>query len=237
MSKEKRDELELQGEPSMAKVMARMAEILAANNTVQRTQLKQTAPKSNTRGPGTSPYNPRGEKDYPMPRLNCLHMMPFEQKPELHGLDREEVELINLLKPGKYTIEMNDGALKTIVLNGKINRITGAVESIRWEGEQDPDSGHPSPLFTGHNKQEFPSLRVIMRQMLGQKSAFRDDDNGETYGLDKSPADDVMPMKIELRRVQEWLSLKPEERDLLENATVAHPNAKHRGPLAVSVGE
>lgn len=233
----KREDLELPNEPTMAQVMARLADIAAANNRVQSQQLKQTAPKSNTRGPATSPYNPRGQKDYPMPELKCMHMMPFEQKPSLHGLDREEVELINLLRPGKYTIEMNDGALKTVVLNGKINRITGDVESIRWEGEPDPDSGHPSPLFTGHNKQEFPSLRVIMRQMLGQKSAFRDSDNGDTYGIEPSPADDVMPMKIELRRVQEWLKLKPEERELLEHATVQHPTAAHKGPLAVSVGE
>lgn len=233
----KPEDLGLSSEPTMAQVMARLTEILAGGQQVQRAQLKQTAPKSNTRGPATSPYNPRGEKDYPMPELACLHLMPFEQKPSLHGLDREEVELINMVKPGKYTVEMNDGGLRTIFLNGKVNRLNGRVEQIRWEGEPDPDSGHPSPLFTGHNKQEFPALRVILRQMLGQKSAFRDEDNADKYGRDDSPAEQVMPMKVELKRIKEWQELTPEQRENMPGAMVKRPTAAHKGPLAVSLGE
>ena len=235
--KKREDEFGLPSEPTMAQVMARLAELQAQALGVQRSQLKQTAPKSNTRGPATSPYNPRGEKDYPMPELACLHLMPFEQKPSLHGLDREEVELINMVAPGKYTVEMNDGGLRTIFLNGKVNRLNGRVEQIRWEGEPDPDSGHPSPLFTGHNKQEFPALRVILRQMLGQKSAFRDEDNADKYGRDQSPAEAVMPMKVELKRIKEWQELTPEQRENHPTAFVKHATADHKGPLAISLGE
>ena len=230
-------DFDLPNEPTMAQVMARLADLQAMALNVQRGQLKQTAPKSNTRGPGTSPFNPRGEKDFPMPALNCIHLMPFEQKPNMHGMDREEVELINLITPGKYTIEKNDGVTFTIFLNGRMNRLTGKVEQIQWSGEIDPDSGHPTPLFTGHNKQEFPSLKIILRQMLGQRTAFRDEDNQERYGKDSSPAEAVMPMRVELKRVQEWLDLTPEQREAVPDAYVQHATAAHKGPLAVSVGE
>ncbi len=230
-------DFDLPNEPTMAQVMARLAELQAASLLVQRGQLKQTAPKSNTRGPGTSPFNPRGEKDFPMPALNCTHLMPFEQKPNMHGRDREDVELINMITPGEYTIEMNDGSTRKILLNGRTNRVTGRFDQIQWSGEMDPDSNHPTPLFTGHNKQEFPSLKVILRQMLGQRAAFRDEDNQERYGRDQSPAEAIMPMKVELKRVKEFLDLTLEQREALPDAYVQHHTASHKGPLAVSVGE
>lgn len=222
----------------MSAALEKLATIAEHSQKVQQAQLKQTAPRSNAQGPRTSAYNPRGEKDFPMPELKCLMMMPYEQKPGLHALDREEVELVNLVEPGKYMVEMNDGAVRPILLVGKRNRVTGHVDQIIWQGELDEDSGHPTPLFSGHNKQEFPSLKIILRQMLGQKSAFRDEENADKYGADDSPALDVMPMRTEQRKITEYLKATPEQRaEMSPDVLTKHPGAKHDGPLAISLGE
>lgn len=215
----------------------KLAAIAENSQRVQAAQLKQTAPRNNAQGPRTSPYNPRGEKDYPMPTLKCEMHMPFPQSPAMHAFDREEVELINLVEPGKYAIELNDGSVRYIVLNGKRNRLTGRVDSIRWEGEPDEDSGHPTPLFTGHNKQEYPGLKIMLRQMLGEKKAFRDEENAEKYGTDDSPATDVMSMRVEQRKIAAYLADDPATRDESGLAFVKRPTAKHEGTLAISLGE
>jgi hypothetical protein len=221
----------------MSAALDKLAKIAENSQRVQASQLKQTAPRNNAQGPRTSPYNPRGEKDYPMPTLKCEMHMPFPSSPANHPFDREEVELLNLVEPGKYGIELNDGSVRFVVLNGRRNRLTGHVDSIRWEGEADEDSGHPTPLFTGHNKQEYPGLKVMLRQMLGEKKAFRDEENAEKYGTDESPAADVMPMRVEQRKIAAYLAADPATRDETGLAFTKHATAKHDGPLAISLGE
>ena len=154
-------------ELTMAQVMARLVAIQESNNLVQKAQLKQTAPRSNQQHPKVSVYNPQGDKDYPMPALKCDVHMPFPQRVNDHGMDWEEVELMNLLEPGTYKVELNDGAVVTVNVIGRKNHATGIVESMSWSGPIDPDTGHPTPLFTATNKLLFPSLRNMLRQMLG----------------------------------------------------------------------
>ncbi len=231
-------QLRMQAPPSeMSAALDKLAKIAENSQRVQAAQLKQTAPRSNAQGPRISPYNPRGDKDYPMPTLKCEMHMPFPQTPALHAFDREEVELINLVEPGKYAIELNDGSVRYIVLNGRRNRLTGHVDSIQWQGEPDEDSGHPTPLFTGHNKQEYPSLKIMLRQMLGEKKAFRDEENAEKFGMDESPAADVMTIRVEQRKIAAYLSADPATRDESGLAFVKRPTAKHDAPLAISLGE
>jgi hypothetical protein len=97
-------------------------------------------------------------------------MMPFQQKPGLHGMDWEEVELMNLIEPGIYPVELNDGSVLKINVIGRKNHITGEVESMTFSGPIDPDTNHPTPLFNNTNKMLFPSLRLMLRQMLGDKA-------------------------------------------------------------------
>lgn len=232
------EQLKAQAPPTeMASALDKLAKIAENSQRVQAAQLKQTAPRNNAQGPRISPYNPRGEKDYPMPTLKCEMHMPFPSSPAIHAFDREEVELLNLVEPGKYAIELNDGSVRIIVIQGKRNRLTGHVDSIRWEGEPDEDSGHQTPLFTGHNKQEYPGLKIMLRQMLGEKKAFRDEENAEKYGTDDSPATDVMTMRIEQRKIAAYLSSDPATRDEDGSAFVQHATAKHTAPLAISLGE
>lgn len=157
-------------EPTMAQVMARLADIAEANQQVQKAQLKQTAKKSNTAGPAISVFNPRGEKDFPMPELQCEVNMPFLQKPGMHGMDREEVELMNMIVPGEYPVELNDGSIISVNVIGRKNHATNKIESMTFSGPIDPDTHHPTPLFTAQNKQQFPSLRNMLRQMVQDKA-------------------------------------------------------------------
>ena len=155
---------------TLAQVLDRLAAIQEANQQVQKAQLKQTAPRSNTRHPGISVFNPQGQKDCPMPELKCEVHMPFPQRPADHGMDWEEVELMNLLEPGVYPVELNDGSVIRINVAGKKNHISNEIESLTWSGPPDPDTGHPTPLFNNTNKMLFPSLRGMLRQMLGEKA-------------------------------------------------------------------
>lgn len=154
-------------EERMMRFQERQLAIQEAALGVQSAQLKQTAPKSNTRGPQISVFNPRGQKDFAMPELKCEMYMPFKMSPTLHALDREEVELFNLITPGDhYEVELTDGAKQHICVIGTRNHATGELEKIVFKGPKD-DEGFYSPLFTNDNKQSFPSTKSMLRQMLG----------------------------------------------------------------------
>lgn len=195
---------------------------------VQQIAIKQNAEKSNVSPPKISAFNPRGEKDYPMPILKCEVNHPFPSRPNSHALDREEVELMNLTMPGSYMVELNDGTLYPVLITGRVNKATSDVASMRWSGILDEDTGHPTPLFTSETRQRFPALRTMLRQILGDRNAFDSDDYADQYGRDDSPALAVMPMKEEVRKVRQFMKAKTmDERDLAVAA----------GALSVSMGE
>lgn len=153
-------------EVTLAQVLDRLAAIQEAGVGVQAAQLKQTAPKSNASPPKISVYNPRGEKDFPMPRLKCAITFGFTLRPEQHSLDREEVELFNLLEPSDdYTVEMLDGTQQRICVIGRRSQ-AGALESLVFKGPKDEDGAY-SGLVSNDNRGNFPSLKAIMRQMIG----------------------------------------------------------------------
>lgn len=153
-------------EPTLVSILARMAEIQAEAQAVQKAQLKQTAKKSNEVGPDRSPYNPRGEKDFPMPILKCDVFAPWKMSPTYHPLDREEVELTNLLEPGDYLIELTDGSMCPLTVLGIKNQ-DGSLESMRFVGAKD-EQGQYAGLFTNENKQNFPAYRAMLREMVGE---------------------------------------------------------------------
>jgi hypothetical protein len=118
-----------------------------------------------------------------MPALKCEVYCPWKESPTYHHLDREEVELFNLLEPGEYTIELNDGSPCSVVVVGVKNHDTGSLEKMTLAGPKDPDTGHYSGLFTAERKQLFPSLKAMLRQMIGDA------------------ADGVMTMRQEVTRI------------------------------------
>lgn len=169
-------------EPTMGEVMAILAGILAENSNVQKEQLRQTKKRSNTVGTMRSPYNPRGDKDYPMAPLKCAIHYQFGMTAELHSLDREEVDLMNLIEPGQYTIEMADQQPQVLFVVGRTNDLTGKIDELQFRGPKD-EKGNYTGLFTEERKGRFPSTKSILRQILGDK------------------ANDVLTMKEEVRRI------------------------------------
>lgn len=176
-------------EPTLAEVLLKFAQIqeenqrlqrerdekhdalVAASQVIQAEQLKQTKTKSLKQGPKISAFNPRGEKDFPMPRLKCEFYLPWKWTPEDQAsrpaLSREEVELLNLLEPGDYQIELSDGAPQTVCVVGVKNTLTGKWEKLSLLGPKD-DQGVHGGLFLKDTKQQFPSLVVMLRQMVGE---------------------------------------------------------------------
>ena len=123
--------------------------------------MKKAMRPSNDAVPGISVFNPRGQKDYPLPDLKCEIMAPYSIHPAYHGLDREEVELFNLLEPGDYEIELADSTNGRVFVKGIFNELTEKLEKL---------SVSTSPLWTAENKSLFPSMRSMLRQILGEKA-------------------------------------------------------------------
>lgn len=177
---------------------------------LQREQLKQTRKKSNDVGPDRSVFNPRGQKDYPMPDLKCEVLMPWPlRKGFMHGLTREEVELMNLIEPGEYVISLLDGTDVQCCVLGTRNTLTRKVERLAFMGTRDEESGHYSTLYSKERRNAFPSMVATLREILDQK--------GTSYAH-------IMTMKEENRRI----ALPP---FLADGKT---PNPDH---LSVSQGE
>jgi len=179
---------DVEKQDSIGQALKILADLAAANNTTQKVAIAQNAPKSLSQVPKISPYNWRGEKDHPMPELKCELLTPFSITPELQRsspqLDREEVELFNLLEPGEYTLKLTDASRIPCNVVGVRNQLTGKLERLSLHGLRDPDTNHYTALFSRDNRHRFPELRVLLRQIVGEKA------NG------------VMTMEEELRRTQ-----------------------------------
>lgn len=67
---------------------------------------RRTVMPENKFPPNVSAFNPRGDKDFPRPALKCEMLLPWPAEEE--SLTREELELLNLLMPGEYTIRRAD---------------------------------------------------------------------------------------------------------------------------------
>lgn len=156
----------------------------AAQSTMAHATAKRLAPKSLDIGEISqiSPFNPRGEREFPMPRLKCEMFAPWKMDPNSHGQTREEVELLNMLEPGDYTITMNDDSTLAICIVGTRNHATGKLERLEFKRKNDQGLPEGSP-FNNDNKQQFRSLAIILREILGDK------------------AEDVLTMKQEKARI------------------------------------
>jgi hypothetical protein len=134
-----------------------------AQATMAQATAKRLAPKSLEVGEiaQRSAFNPRGEKDYPMPRLKCEVFAPHPIQPNSHGCTREEVELFNLLEQGSYPIKLNDDADCIVAVTTIVNKATGTVEQMHLT---------PDPSWSNENRQRFPSTALMLREMLGEKA-------------------------------------------------------------------
>lgn len=165
-------------------IQERQLKVQEAATGIQAAQLKQTAPKSNAAGPKISVFNLRGEKDFPMPQLKCEVIAPFPSTPTLHAYTREEVELLNLLEPGVYQVELTDQSVVALNVVGTKNSQSGALERMEFVGMYDEATRGYAAFYTSERKQIIPPLATMLRQMLG------------------GDASDVLTMKEEAARIK-----------------------------------
>ena len=169
-------------EPTMAQVMAMFAEIARQNAEqmkrgldVSQEQLKQTKKPSNRRVPLISFQNPQGQNFYPMPVLKCEVLLPYPQQPNDHAMTWEEVELMNRIELGAYTVHLVDGTAVGANVIGTRHPSTGVVTKMAFMGPHDDASGQMRTLYTIERKQLMPALTVTLREMLTQKGIRHDD--------------------------------------------------------------
>jgi hypothetical protein len=177
------EERQLANEERQLAIQERQIALQEEALKVSRAHEKLARKKSLDYPPMISPFNPRGEKDFPMPDLKCEIHAPWSMKPGLHGNDREEVELFNLLEPGEYQVELLDQTTVTLCVLAEKNAVTGKLEHMALMGAYDPGEKQHAAFFTQDRKQIVPPMRHLLRQMLGEKAAH------------------VLPMKEELRRI------------------------------------
>lgn len=178
-------------EERMLDFQERQLRIQEAQVKVQEQQLKQTEAKSKTAPALVSAFNPQGQKDYPIPALKCEVWMPWQQTPALHGFDYEEVELLNRLEPGSYDVELNNGDIEHVAVVGVTNRVSQKLERMTFTRGWDEDAKCYTALFTHENRQYFPSLKNMLRQMLRGQPGMAE--AGEA-------APEILTMKERVRR-------------------------------------
>lgn len=185
-------------EERMLDFQERQLRIQEGQLKVQQDQLKQTESKSKAAPHLISAFNPQGQKDYPIPQLKCEVHMPWSQTPALHGFDYEEVELINQIQPGEYTIDLLDDTPQKVHVVGTKNETTGKLELLRFTGGWDADAKSYAPLFMHSNKHLFPGIKNLCRQILrGEKGV------AEAHAA----APEILTMKERVRRT----TLAPED--------------------------
>lgn len=147
----------------IAAALDRLAKIAESQQSVAQSTAKRLAPKSLEVGEIAliSAFNPRGERSFAMPRLKCQVHAPWLIDPNTHGCTREEVELFNLLEPGVYPFELNDGTMAEMQITTVMNKATGAVEKMFL---------HPTPNWNEEHRQKFKAMTVILREILGDKA-------------------------------------------------------------------
>lgn len=137
---------------------------------IQREQLKQTKPPSNKRGPDASVFNPRGQKDFPMPPLAFDVLAPWpSSKGNYHPFTSEEVQLLNRVKLGECLLDLNDESQVRCNIIGTVNTSTGKTERIAFMGPRDPDSNSYQTLFSKERWRSFYSMTRILHQVLDQQ--------------------------------------------------------------------
>lgn len=122
--------------------------------SITKEDLAVLAPRKpeNAVSPGVSVFSyPEGELVKPKPKLKCK--MWIGGGPIEHGtVTPEEIEALNAMTPGKYRIELTDGAMAYIEVKGQIGA-NGAIEKL-WIliPEEFP------------NKNGFGKLTTLVRQ-------------------------------------------------------------------------
>lgn len=144
-----------------SETLARLAELQKTIADQNNATLKQIHRPRNEFPPLMSVFNPRGDKDYPRPLLKCEMFTPWFRPWDPGSLTREEVELLNLLDEGEYTMTRNDGTKVVLPVIVKYKLGTKEPERITITHES---------AFKNEEQARNKSLADTLRSMLGRKA-------------------------------------------------------------------
>ncbi len=143
---------------ALAKLSDAQREIADGQNAANR---KIHRPE-NSEVPKISAFNLRGDKDFPRPDLKCPMFIPYPAYRD--DLTREEIELLNLLEPGDYPIELNDGMMVTMTVTETLNLDKKGVSRMVLS--------HPTAFKNDNHRNLIPKARML-REMLAQHETTR----------------------------------------------------------------
>lgn len=146
----------------LAAAFERMASVQleAADRVANATRIASRP--ENQVAPNISVYNPRGEKDFPKPPLKCRMLLPWDAEPE--SLTREEVELLNLLRPGEYIVRRNDSTKVKITVRAIYKLDSDDLDILLMNHDT---------AFNNDNHSLIPPFSELLRQILKQNPKTR----------------------------------------------------------------
>ena len=131
------------------------AQIQSSDKSIE--EARRAFRPSNMVNPGVSVFNRRGDRDFPKPPLKCMVMMPWLAEHE--ALTREEVELLNLLEAGEYTIKRTDRSKIVISVQMRYN-VDGKTPSAMLISHE--------TAFNNDNFRMMPAIADWLRDALKQ---------------------------------------------------------------------
>lgn len=154
----RRDEGPAPNQDKMAEALQMLAEATKVGSELQARETRRAHRPSNEVVPMISVFNRRGETldGYKKPALKCVMMIPWLA--EWESQTREEVELLNLLEPGIYQMELNDG--ESVAATVKIDfKVDGKPSRLLMTHET---------AFNNDNFKKMLPMRTILRNLLSQ---------------------------------------------------------------------
>lgn len=148
---------------ALTAALERLADAQVSGSKLIADETRRAHRPSNEVVPGISVFQRRGrllDKSVPGPHkppLKCLMMLPWLA--EWDSLTREEVELLNLLEAGTYTVKKTDNSKTQMVVQIKVAADGVTPSSLLMNHDT---------AFNNDNFRMMPPLAELIRQMLKQ---------------------------------------------------------------------
>lgn len=138
---------------------------LHAAATIHAQAMKKALRPENEIAPGISAYNPKGERDFPRPKPRQIYMLaryPICEPGNYDTTTWAEIELLNTLKGGAYTVTKADGTDVEVLVKGETDSAGRPYKMTLFadgKGIQDDDQKNNWP----------PLLQILTQMILGER--------------------------------------------------------------------
>lgn len=152
---------------TLSTALVRLSETQLEGSKLIASETRRAHRPSNEVPPLRSEFNRRGVLvDDPKPPLKCIMLIPWIA--EWESCTREEVELLNLLEAGEYTVSLSDRS--KIKVGIKVDYKLDGVTPSRLLLNNIAQDGTAGTAFNNDNFRMMPALSDMLRQILRQHS-------------------------------------------------------------------